>query len=209
MAEINLLRGEKKHVQHGDFKIPGTGKPLIWFLLAVLLLTLAVYGVFYFLDGKTISELASVNGRIAQVEKNMSDPPPEFKDAIKAQSALNEISGMLDRHIYWTNVWEELGRNTLKTARYFSLSATTENSIFVIDGTVDNYSELGKLMLGLQGSSRFKDVQMISSGPGKGEATGVEFSLAVEYKPDLLLKNSPTFENSQTQSATTTFDQNQ
>lgn len=182
---------------------------MIWSLAAVLCLTLAAYGVFYFLDAKVVSELASINSQIARAEQSMSSPSSEFRAAIKAQSALNELSGMLDRHVYWTNVWDELARNTLKTAQYLSISATMENSQFVLDGMVENYNQLGKLMLGLQGSSKFKDVQLVSSGPGKGEAIGVEFSIAVEYKPDLLLKIPAGAQDFQAGRATTTPDQNQ
>jgi len=187
MADINLLKSEKKRGAGLEIQFSGSGKPLIWALAAVLVLILITFGIFYYLRSQVETELSGVKAAVAGAEQKMQLPPPELENAVKAQSALNALSGLLDKHLHWTNLWDELGKSTLKTARYLSISATTEKSDFVIEGRVENYEQLGKLMLGLQESKSFTDVQLVSSGPGKGEATGVEFSIDVKYDPELLL----------------------
>lgn len=195
MAEINLLRGEKKHGPGLNLQMPAPGRPVIWILLAILLLCLSGFTVFYFLHSKVQTELAGTKARAAEVEKSLQSPSPEVKEAIKAQAALSFLSGLLDKHLHWTYLWDALAKHTLKTVQYLSISATVEKSDFIVEGRVNNYEELGKLMLGLQSSSDFSRVELVSSGPSDGEVIGLEFSLAVKYRPSLLL-NLP--ESSQT-----------
>ena len=187
MPEINLLQGEKRKTFHIGLPSQASGSGLIWVLVGILALDLAIYGVFFFLSSQTLSETNTVNAEIAAADFKMQKPAAEFTDAIKAQSALKFLSGFLDNHIYWTKLWDRLGENTFRSIQYLSLSATTDNTRFVLAGTAQNYADLGKLILGLQAASDFQDVQLVSSGGSKGEtAAGIDFSIAVQFNPGLL-----------------------
>lgn len=56
----------------------------------------------------------------------------------------------------------------------------------MVEGKVVSYFELGKLMLGLQSSSKFKEVHLVNSGKSQEGIGGVDFAIAVVFDPPLL-----------------------
>jgi Tfp pilus assembly protein PilN len=188
MKEINLLKSETRRKSFsGKFL---SEQLAIWTLAGILLLSLAAYGFFQFLKSQRETELGAVRAAIAEVENKMQSPPPELANAVRSQSALKYLEELLNRHTYWTHLWDELGNHTSKSAQYFNIAATADKSDFIIEGRVSNFEELGKLMLGLQNSANFINVQLVSSGPSKGKEKGIEFSIDVKYNPELLLDKS-------------------
>lgn len=187
MPEINLLRSEKKKTFHIGVPTQMAGGGLIWVFLGIIVLDLAVYGILFFLGSKTVAELNTVNSATGEADAKMRKPEPEFTDAVKAQSALESLSGLLNGHIYWTKLWDKLGESTLRKVQYLSISATSDDKRFILTGKAENYSDLGKLILGLQSAGEFEDVQLVSSGASKGEdAAGIDFSIAVQFSPALI-----------------------
>ena len=187
MAEINLLRAEKKKTFHIGMPSQAFGGGLIWLFLGILVATFGVYGVFSFLSNQTSNELNSLNSQIAIAETKIQAPPPEFAQAIKAQSVLDSLSRLLDQHLYWSKLWDKLAQSTFRKIQYLSIAATSDDTRFVLTGTAENYADLGKFILGLQSASEFEDVQILSSAASKGEsASGVDFSVAVKFNPSLI-----------------------
>lgn len=187
MTEINLLQPERRsRSAERSPTISGTWTILV--LAGLIVIELAIWITFAALESKVNSQVRQKVAEIATIDRKLQSPDPDLFNAIKAQAALASVGTLLNEHRYWTKVWDELARTTLKNAMYFTLNATAETNKFIVVGTVATYQDLGKLMLGLQSSGSFSEVALLSSNPSKGTETGIEFGISVTFKPSLLLE---------------------
>ena len=80
----------------------------------------------------------------------------ERLEAVSYQKRLGNFKTLLDRHIFWTVVLEELSKYTYKPVSYTSLQADIKEYKLMVSGFVPSYTDLGKLMLGLKTSSNIE-----------------------------------------------------
>lgn len=187
MTEINLLQPERRS-RSAERSPTISGTWTVFILAGLIVIELAVWITFTVLDSKVSSQVQQKVADIANIDRKLQSPDPDLFNAIKAQAALDSVGTLLNEHRYWTKVWQELARTTLKNAMYFTLNATAETNKFTVVGNVATYQDLGKLMLGLQSSDSFAEVALINSGPSKGTEPGIEFGISVVFKPSLLLE---------------------
>ena len=57
-----------------------------------------------------------------------------------------------------------------------------------LEGKVLTYNDLGKLLLGLSTSTKFKDVQLLSVVPSIGVVNAYQFSLNLNVNPEIFYK---------------------
>jgi len=187
MTEINLLQPERRS-RSAERSPTISGTWTIFVLAGLIVAELGLWTTFTVLDSKVNSQVQQKVADIGNIDRKLQSPDPDLFNAIKAQAALASVGTLLNEHRYWTKVWNELARTTLKNAMYFTLNATAETNKFTVVGTVATYQDLGKLMLGLQSSSSFAEVALLSSNPSKGTEPGIEFGISVAFKPSLLLE---------------------
>lgn len=189
MREINLLQPEKQKKFSNLPTVVENGR-IVLALTILLVAELAVFGGFLFLNFRLSKEIADTSAGIAEIDAKLTNPDPQLAEAIKAQAALRAVGALLDGHRHWTNVWKELSRVTYKNSQYISLNATLETNKFSVNGRSPSYTDLGKLILGLQTSPEFTDIKLLESGPISERETGIKFSISVSYKPAFITKFS-------------------
>jgi len=190
MVEINLLQGQKKAPSQVNIPVSAlSGKLVLWALAGLLVVEFVIFGGLYYWRRGIVSETQDQERQIADVQSQLNSLQSELREAVLSQASLKKFSSLLDQHIYWTRVWNDLAENTLKTAVFDSIQASSENGEFILTGTVKNYTELGKLMLGLESAEGFRKVELLSASSDEEDGT-VLFDIKVVIDPRLLLQTA-------------------
>ncbi len=182
--EINLLKPD----QASNNKWFGFGNkfPLFLYVIAALLLGEILFWGWLFFSTRSVSrEIESMNRSIAEADLEINKNQPELKIAVGYQARLDSLDGLLEGHMYWSPVFEELGKYTLKELRYSTFVGDADDHSITVAGTASSYAKIAKLILGLKQSSKFKEVLFRSEGASSGATTGYSFIL--EITPDSAL----------------------
>lgn len=185
MAEINLLQQERKS------RIPAnpvqvSGSIVLWILVGVIAVEMGAYGGLYYWKQRIDTATTNLEVSMVQMDKKLKDSQTDVNQAVKSQFILNTFGTLLGSHTVWTMLWDEISKTTLKSARYVGLQATAERNKMVISGEVANYTEVGKVMLALRGSSNFSSIELVSSVPSTGQEVGIRFEISVVFNPAIL-----------------------
>jgi len=112
VIKTNLIQGEITTIT--DW---GEKKRLVFYLLLILAI---IIGGFYFAllgwEYKSKHEAAKLGGVIAELESQIEVAEKTVKEVDDFQQKLKFASGLLDRHIYWTNFFYFLEENILTKA---------------------------------------------------------------------------------------------
>ncbi len=186
MPEINLLKNEFREIFPGPWS--GRGLVSLYIALGLVVLEILVYGFLGFYDQRLKKFTNTYEQDAAGVEFEIGKIQEERLRAISFQSRLKNLETLLDQHLFWSAVFGELEKVTLKQAVYNSLQVDEAEHKFILAGIVPSYTELAKLILGLKTSTYVQDVVLRSSGLAQATESGYAFNLEVTFDPQLLLK---------------------
>ena len=184
--EINLLKsnfGASKLVS-GDNR----SLPWLYVLIGVVIFEILAYGAMFFYERNIKAEQQKVDQEFAGAGFEIAEIEQDRLAAVSYQRRLSNLKTLLDRHIFWTAVLDELSKYTYKPARYTSLQADAKEYKLMLSGFVPSYTDLGKLMLGLKQSPAIKDVELVGSSQNDSEEAGYTFDLDVTFDSKLLVK---------------------
>lgn len=187
---LNLITEESlnkifQRIEHKDIT------QLIASFVISVLLGCAMWGGVYLYGGKereaiqTIrTERAAVEADIAAIEKN--------KSALLAyQTKLTAFNDLFKDHMYWTQFFEELEKNTLPNVNYDSISLSTNYSTSLSAHTTD-YASVGKQLIAFQNAKSFiTEVEITSANAAlspTGAVSGVNFSIRLSIDPKVITK---------------------
>lgn len=187
MGEINLLNQRDKTIYRSRLPHAGNKIPL-WILIGLVAVEMIVYGTLFSWKKSIDSEILKVQASVNQLDDKLNSSKVDINNAVAAQAALTSFSSLLDNHLHWTLLWSELGKVTLKKAHYISMQGTVVSDQFVVKGEVSNYTDLGKVILGLETSKNFSEVKLVSSSPAEGDKVGVQFEIQVTVKHSIFLE---------------------
>lgn len=182
MQEINLLRSQIK-----DTALIWQRRNRIFTSIFVLILILEIgLAILFFLMAQTTKERkAAVAAENKQTQNQINESQAALVPAKAFQAQLQNLKALVDNHVYWSGFFEELARHTFIKAKFGSVQTDGSGRVH-LEGQVNNYADLAKLLLGLSASEKFHDVELLSSGPTKSEEVGVLFSVDVGIDTDLL-----------------------
>lgn len=185
MQEINLLKNQFRN----QTTVWERRQRLITAsLIAVIILEITA-GVLLFLFKQSVDKRkGAVVERNIQTQAKLNVKQNELVPAKALQAQLKNLSRLVDSHVYWTSFFDELSKVTLKKIHYTQLQTDVAGKVYV-EGRAENYSDLGKLLLGLSTSENFSNVRLLSSGPSTGEIGGLIFGIDFKIKPGLLNKH--------------------
>lgn len=186
MPEINLLQTNQSKSAFSGPSVSASNSFIVWVLAGLVVLELAGYGGLVWWKQSVEAETRDIEAATSEIDQSLQAQRGEITEAVQAQGRLQAFASLLDEHIYLTKLWKHLGEHTLKTAQYMTIQATLDKYTFVVSGEVANYTDLGKVILGLESADGFRSVELLSSGPGEGERVAVKFDIAVAIAPDIL-----------------------
>ena len=181
MQDINLLQNKLNDNSH---KWQNSQRFSIVVLSLVLILELVAAGFFYLLRQRAEEQTLALQQDNANIQSKLSSMEDELMEAKGFQAQTKNLAVLLDSHVVWNKLLQEVSDTTFKNAQYLSLSSDTTGKI-TIEGMSNNYSELGKMLLSLETSDLFKSVKLVSTALSTGAESGVMFSVDVRAEQSI------------------------
>jgi len=184
MPEINLLQNRIKDTTH-------VWKNQINWLLTFLVIVLVALG----LSGAGLLILTQNNQaeseRLIQentvLQSDLAKQQTGLTAAKQFQAQLSNLKTLLGQHVYMVPLLEEIEKSTYVNSRFISINASNAGVVH-LEGEVNDYNALAKLILGLSSSSNFSDVQLVSVAPSSGLSNVLAFSIDMKVTPQIFLK---------------------
>ena len=184
MAQINLLKNElQERAVFGR-----AGLVPLYIALGVLGLEVLIYGGLYLYNSTIEKQISDVERQYSDTNAEINRLSPDLQEGLAYQTRLRNLQILLDNHIFWSPVLEELSKSTYRSVSYDSLEADQVKHRLVVQGVAPSYTDIAKLILGLKTSRFINDVSLLSSGRSKSEKAGFNFSMEIDFDPSLLNK---------------------
>lgn len=184
MEDINLLQNRVRD-SHRAWQT--RSRLIVGILVVILVLViLATVGVF-FLNSQAAEEKQKALVRNQEIQATLNSKETELSSAKVFQAQLKNLKTLLDSHSYMSGLLEEISKFIYNKAQLASLSGDREGKVHM-EGRVDSYTDLGKLILGLSTSPKIKSVKLLSSNPSTGTNFGIFFTADLQVDPLLFQK---------------------
>jgi|GEM_PF-2132058 hypothetical protein len=174
MPDINLLQNQLKDTTAVAL---ARTKAAIWILAIVLILLAATAGIFYYLTADINKKTAVTVLENNKLDQKISEQTQGLTDAKSYQAQLSNIALLLKSHVALTPLLYELGKYTYLKAQYVNVDVAEDTGRIHLEGLVDSYQGLGKLLLGLSTSQNFRNVKLLSVAPSGGVTFGYSFAI--------------------------------
>jgi len=159
----------------------------------VILAALVIYYAWLFFDSK------SIDGKITQAQAQIASDQQKVTsiqgrdELLTRQLQIKNLQALIAAHVYWSQLFPELARVTLKTASYTTLKVGLSDDL-TLGVTVPSLSDLDKYMQIFdlsQFNQNFSDIRINGFNKVQGvSSTAVQFQVSMTYNPSLIQYNA-------------------
>jgi hypothetical protein len=137
ILEVNLIRDEVKL----GFDWKTNGKSLAAALLVAIFIIAELYlGLDWWQKDEEV-RLEQTKTVISKTAKDIADFRKSAADALSYQDKAIEVNSLLDHHIYWTQFFNWLERDTLSTVTYGNFSGQTDGK-YNLSGSASSFADV-------------------------------------------------------------------
>lgn len=184
MPEINLLQNRIKDTTFSSQR-QSRGTLAV---LTVILVLLVVVGVgFFFLSRSLNAKSAGLSTQNTALQGQLDQEQTQTANAKTLQAQMANIRTLVNQHTYITPLLEEVGKMTYNNSQYITIGINRNGNIH-LEGRVPDYSSLAKLILGLNTSSNFNNVKLLSISPSSGAINSFLFAIDLNASSELFVK---------------------
>jgi Tfp pilus assembly protein PilN len=184
MAEINLLQNRVKDTTHAW---EHQSRLTLTVLIMILILLVAATVLLFVINQRIQTQINEVTNSNQDLQKKLNDQQTNLGSAKQFQAQLSNLRVLLKSHVYLSPLLDELSKSTYAKTVYLNLDVTDAGKIH-LEGRTDSYGSLGKLMLGLATSTKFKNIKLLSVVPSAGKINAYSFSIDMNVTPDIFVK---------------------
>ena len=197
---INLIGDDEQAKDEKESK-KLVNKLITSFFVAVIFSAL-VYGAAIGYGYLKDQELTDIKGKLNDTNQQISIIEAQSTKLIKFQDRLTQITKILNNHVYWSEFFAELEKNTISDVTYINFTTSGNNSV-TLSAIGKNYSALAKQLLAFQQANKLVDIDpkdnksrlvTINSGNSilgvDGSIEGVNFNVSIKINPSVLIKNN-------------------
>lgn len=170
-------------------------KSLLFFIIIqalVLLLMLLAYSWMVWQDSQVNIETRNIAQQLEGIKKEIAETEKSVVPAKELQQQINLLADFLDKHLYWTNFFSLLEKNTVSGVYYNSLAADASGGI-TLSAVADSYTSLARQLTSFEETPELAEKVMISSvAADTGEdrqIKGINFDISLTLNKQLFLKN--------------------
>ncbi|HZJ42116.1 MAG TPA: hypothetical protein VFD51_03890 [Patescibacteria group bacterium] len=168
ILEVNLIKEEAQL----DFDWRRNGKALIFVLGVTIFIILEIYfGLIWWKQDEEV-RLEGIRAEITAVSRQSSQMRIDAKDALAYQEKTKLVGSLLDNHIYWTNFFSWIEKNTLSTVSFNGFSGSN-NGDYSLSGVAGSYAEVSWQAKQFLSAPFVRDVEISTAssqaGPSKQE----------------------------------------
>jgi hypothetical protein len=187
ILDVNLIRGE--------VRIGFDWNKNILILLVVLLITAAFITEIYFgLDwwvGQEATKAQTLTASISQINSDIKKIQSKADEALVYKAKSVEVSRLLSSHIYWTNFFNWLEKNTLSTVQFDGFSGRTDG-VYSLNAKALSYAEASWQVKSFLSDPIVKKAEVLQvnsiSSKDKSSGVGVTFPINLELDPAIFKK---------------------
>jgi hypothetical protein len=185
VLEVNLVKDEI--TKYFDWQ-----KAILIILVSVFismtLLSLTYWGISWWGSNRRYDQNNAYLQNYYKVNKEIKDLEPQVNEVLKFKGRLDLASFLLERHIYWTNFFTFLEKDTLTNVYFANFSGDTSGSYSLL-ATTDSLDAVDAQVKKFMANPYVEKVSAggVSIGGGKGKAV-VTFSLSFSLNPKIFLK---------------------
>jgi hypothetical protein len=182
MQDINLLQSKlKDRTKSWEQKTM-----LVSAFFAVIAAAVIVGAVgIYFLNNNTKKEMEKLKTENLAIEAELKSNQGQLSSAKGLQAQFVNIDTLAKTHIFWSEVFNELQQYSFKQSK-LSIWQSTADGKAHIEGTVENISNLGKMILSLSTNPNFTSVKLRSVKTSSEQKAGYNFSVDMTFANELL-----------------------
>lgn len=169
--------------------------------LSVLMAVLFVVGIFvveiYFglnvWEKQELVKIQALSDDITTLNREMSNIKSKADEALAFKDKSIELGRLLNEHIYWSNFFNWLEKNTLSTVKYDGFGGNTKGT-YSLNAKALSYAEVSWQVKAFLNDPIVKKVEVLSVNSAlskdkeKAGETGVSFSLSFELNPEVFKK---------------------
>lgn len=195
--KTNLLQDEA--TIYIDWKKNGT-KLVLNILVSTVIIGLA-YGGLMYREQRAAAKEQGIDKNIQTLSKQLESAAADVKEIDLFQKKLTLVTGILDKHVYWTNFFAFIEKTILDEVTYSGdFSGSTEGA-YSFAATADSFQTVENQVKVLSANKLVKKVSVDSLAfVAGGEASGmniptVSFTIAIEVDNKLFNIDSKTFDD--------------
>lgn len=189
ILEVNLIRDEVRISFDWNKNI------------AILIMVVFVAGVFVaeivfglsWWEKQEILKAQALDSEIAKVNREISNIKGKADEALAFKDKSAELTKLLDNHVYFSNFFNWLEKNTLSTVKFDGFSGDTSGK-YTLSARALSYAEVSWQVKAFRESPLIKNVEVLSvnsiiaKNQGASQEVGVSFSLSFELDPTIFKK---------------------
>lgn len=162
ILEVNLIKEEAQL----DFNWRRNLRSLLFALGVTIFVILEIYFGLNWWQKDEEARLLSLQAEIKTVSQEVSQMRGLAKDALSYQAKTKEVGALLDNHVYWSNFFSWLEKNTLSTITFdgFSGDLTGEYSL---SGTAGSFAEVSWQAKKMLEAPFVKSVDILNAASGE------------------------------------------
>jgi len=185
ILEVNLIKEEA--AVSFDWS-----KNLLVLILVLFLAGLLVTEIYFGLNWWEEQEAAQVqilSDKTAKLDAEATKLKKTASAAVSYKEKSAVFTDLLNNHIYWSNFFSWLEKNTLSSVRYGGFSGNLDGT-YSLAATTDTYADVSWQVKALLNDPLVKHVEVTSAGSSKSQTTAgrVSFGIVLKINPDIFKK---------------------
>lgn len=181
MADISLL--PKEYITKAE-PTPALASRLSSLSYVFIFLVLVAWGGLYFYNSRLVSQISKIDGEIQSI--SLRGREQEVSKINRASQELGSFKGILDSHIYSSDIFSGIEKLTLKNVYFDKFSLDVKKNELYLSGIADSYTSFAKQLSALKNKSNF--VRSIEIQSTRLSKEGVEFSFRIVLVDGILIK---------------------
>lgn len=182
IAGTNLIKGEIISFFDWRKKI----SVLLIAAISAFLIIAVVYAGLIFLERREKNKGRYFVDKINEMNQSIGQAEDYIKEILVFKEKMKLAEELLGRHIYWTNFFEFLEKDTLADIYYSGFSGNVDGE-YILSATAKSFSAIAQQVKTMQGDSDVEQAK-VSGGQSGKEGSGVGFQLELSVNPDIFKK---------------------
>jgi len=166
-------------------------KAILIAIVVILVLVLGgSFGLLKWYQGKFVSELEKIEKDIGSIEKQIANLDEAKNRAEILQKQFVVADKLLTKHVYWTEVFSFMEKNTVPDVYFKNFVGGIDGSIS-LSGIAKSYKAVAEQIVSLREAENAEKISITSASASvapTGETTEVNFDAKLKLKPEIFLK---------------------
>jgi len=158
-------------------------KLILGAVIALLACGLGFIGLIFY--GQAVKKQeAAITDQLSQSEVRYEQLQIQEKELSRLNIKIASVRDLLNRHVYWTDFFEELERITIPEVYYKSINASTDG-VIILSAEAESYLALARQYLAYQQAGDFVKSVTVSAIEGNEDGDQIGFSVSLMVSPEI------------------------